>query len=136
MIGTVYVVALVNRSNQWHGQAVSSVSTFTRNYFVVTDAILLEIGSALAGRFRQRVIDSIRSFMEAPNIEIMYVTPDLFERGFAFYAERPDKEWSLVDCISCDVMRMLGISQVLTFDHHFAQAGFQPLVRGGADHRN
>lgn len=38
-----------------------------------------------------------------------------------------DKEWGLVDCISFVVMWEAGVTQVLTFDQHFAQAGFQVL---------
>jgi predicted nucleic acid-binding protein len=45
------------------------------------------------------------------------------------YAERPDKGWSLTDCISFVVMRQQGITQALTGDHHFEQAGFTALLK-------
>jgi predicted nucleic acid-binding protein len=45
------------------------------------------------------------------------------------YAERPDKDWSLTDCISFVVMRHQGVTQALTGDHHFEQAGFTALLK-------
>lgn len=59
------------------------------------------------------------------------ITPDslaLFQRGLAFYEERPDKAWSLTDCISFLVMSDEGMSEALTGDHHFEQAGFTRLL--------
>jgi hypothetical protein len=35
----------------------------------------------------------------------------------------------MVDCISFVVMRQAGITSALTFDRHFEQAGFHPLMR-------
>lgn len=54
------------------------------------------------------------------------VTPDraLFLRALHRYEQRPDKEYSLVDCMSMVVMEERGIRHVLTNDHHFTQAGF------------
>ena len=46
----------------------------------------------------------------------------------ALFGSRPDKSWSLTDCISFAVMEAHGISDVLTCDHHFAQAGFRVLL--------
>ncbi|MFM6264927.1 MAG: PIN domain-containing protein, partial [Dolichospermum sp.] len=44
--------------------------------------------------------------------------------------QREDKEWGLVDCISFIVMQDRGISDALTTDIHFQQAGFRALLRG------
>jgi len=40
------------------------------------------------------------------------------------YEQRPDKEYSLTDCISMQVMKAMGITEVLTHDRHFVQEGF------------
>ena len=50
-------------------------------------------------------------------------------RGVALYAERPDKDWSLTDCISFVVMRTMDITEALTGDRHFEQAGFTALLK-------
>ena len=49
---------------------------------------------------------------------------ELFERALSLYERRPDKEYSLVDCMSMTLMRERGITHVLTNDHHFRQEGF------------
>ena len=46
------------------------------------------------------------------------------EEGLGLYESRPDKEWSLTDCISFVVMKKEGIVEALTEDRHFEQAGF------------
>ena len=54
---------------------------------------------------------------------------DLFRRGLDLYHNRPDKEWSLTDSISFVVMKDRGLTEALTGDHHFEQAGFVALLR-------
>jgi predicted nucleic acid-binding protein len=45
------------------------------------------------------------------------------------YRGRPDKEWSLTDCISFVVMGERSLTEALTSDHHFEQAGFTALLK-------
>ena len=47
----------------------------------------------------------------------------------AMHKERSDKSWSLTDCISFVVMGEHGITDALTGDRHFEQAGFRALLR-------
>ena len=61
--------------------------------------------------------------------EIVPASPDLFTRGFDLFVARPDKDWSLTDCTSFVVMDERKISDALTADEHFAQAGYKPLLR-------
>jgi uncharacterized protein len=55
-------------------------------------------------------------------------TEALYRRGLALYDARPDKEWSLTDCISFEVMTDEGLEEALTGDRHFEQAGFKALL--------
>jgi hypothetical protein len=41
---------------------------------------------------------------------------------------RPDKEWGLTDCVSFVVMQQMSITDALTTDDHFRQAGFRVLL--------
>jgi predicted nucleic acid-binding protein len=53
----------------------------------------------------------------------------LFDRGLELYEQRPDKKWSLTDCISFVVMKDEGLQEALTGDEHFQQAGFAASLR-------
>lgn len=53
---------------------------------------------------------------------------DLFWRGFHLFESRPDKHWSLTDCTSFVIMEEHGMTEALTADHHFQQAGFTALL--------
>jgi predicted nucleic acid-binding protein len=94
---------------------------------VTTDAVLLELGNALSRFGKQQAGDIIRYFQQAEEAAIIYLSPELFNRGLKLYEQYQDKSWGLVDCISFIVMRDLNITEVLTFDQHFAQAGFVVL---------
>jgi predicted nucleic acid-binding protein len=54
---------------------------------------------------------------------------ELFKRGLAFYSQRPDKDWSLTDCISFVVMEERGVTEALATDRDFIQAGFVTLLK-------
>ena len=62
-------------------------------------------------------------------VEVVHVDPRLHDEAWQLLLARPDKEWSLVDCSSFAVMRQRGITEALTTDHHFEQAGLIRLLR-------
>jgi predicted nucleic acid-binding protein len=51
-----------------------------------------------------------------------------FLSGLSLYESRPDKAYSLADCISMQAMRQAAITDILTADDHFAQEGFAKLL--------
>jgi hypothetical protein len=63
-----------------------------------------------------------------PDIEVVSQSHDSFLAGLALYERRPDKRYSLVDCISMNVMRQRDIQEILTSDRHFSQEGFVRLL--------
>ena len=63
------------------------------------------------------------------DFEIVPASPELFYRGIELFRVRPDKDWSLTDCISFVVMTDRGLSEALTGDKHFEQAGFKALLK-------
>lgn len=97
--------------------------------FVTTDAILTEFCNAMArSTLRRRGAQMVRLLQARDDIEIVHVTRELFERALILFEGRPDKDWGLTDCISFEVMKERRIARALTADHHFAQAGFKPLI--------
>lgn len=129
LIDTAFIIALVNRRDKYHAQAQKLVQQYVKHSLLVTDAILLEVGNALAQQFRQEAVAIIEQFLNAPEVEVIHLTPDQFTAAFSLYKKYTDKEWGLVDCISFVVMRERGIQEALTFDHHFVQAGFTALMK-------
>jgi predicted nucleic acid-binding protein len=102
---------------------------FEGHPLLVTDAVFLEIGNALARGFKREAVEIIEQFLAAEEVEVVHLTSHLFAQGFALYKAHQDKAWGLVDCILFSVMREAAVSQALTFDQHFVQAGFQALMR-------
>lgn len=126
-IDSAYVIALVNRRDKYHPEAVSLAHRYNKRKFVVTDAILFEIGNALARQFRESAANIFDQFLDSPEVEIVYTTPERLEKAITLYKLMADKQWSLVDCVSFELMRERGINEALTPDHHFTQAGFRTL---------
>lgn len=128
LVDTAYVLALVNERDQYHDRAQELADLFEGRNLLITDAVLLEIGNALARGFKKQAIEIISYFIESEEVEIFRHSSQIFDKAFALYKKYDDKEWSLVDCISFIVMRERGIKQALTFDRHFDQAGFVAIM--------
>jgi predicted nucleic acid-binding protein len=128
-IDTSYVLALIDRRDENHARAIQLVRKYDNASIIITDAVLLEIGAALARGFRQQAVQIIEQFQTSPNVEILYTSANSFEEAFQMFKKYQDKDWSLTDCLSFVVMRQHGIDQALSFDYHFQQAGFVALMR-------
>lgn len=128
-VDTVYWLALVNRNDRWHSQALDW-SSRADEPLVTTDAILTEVADALCRGDRRRwAVAAIRAIRADRTITAVAGSAALFRQGFDLYAARPDKDWSLTDCISFAVMKDRDIESALTADAHFVQAGFRALLR-------
>ena len=124
-----YVIALVNKKDQYHEQASEMARVLGDQSLVTTDARLLEIGNGLARNFKAEAIAVIEEFLNSDEVRIISVDTNLFQKGFNLYKAYQDKAWGLVDCISFIVMREGGIADALTTDSHFEQAGFNVLLK-------
>jgi predicted nucleic acid-binding protein len=130
-LDTSYFVALSNPRDQHHATArhVFADLQHRRIRLVTTRGVILEIGNAMSRQhLRAKMIDFLTSLETDESIEVVEISQDLFEAGAEMFRDHADKEWSLTDCLSFVVMRDLGIDEALTFDHHFRQAGFRPLL--------
>ena len=126
---TVYFLALLSPSDQWHNHA-RSLSLHPPGPLLTTEFVLTEVGDGLSHpENRSRFARLLELLKEQPDVEIVPASSGLFRQGCGLHAQRSDKEWSLTDCTSFVVMREHGIEQALTGDHHFEQAGFQLLMR-------
>jgi len=90
----------------------------------------LEIGNALSKkRYRSAATELLDALEQDPQVQIIPLTEKLYKQAFNLFRKRPDKEWGLVDCISFVVMQEHELSEALTTDDHFEQAGFRALLR-------
>ncbi|MBN3881031.1 MAG: type II toxin-antitoxin system VapC family toxin [Nostoc sp. JL23] len=128
-VDTLFVVALINQRDQYHQRASELADSLETQLLITTDAVLLEIGNALARNYKNEAVEIIEHFFGSDEVEIVRLTPELFAQAFTLYKTHQDKAWGLVDCISFVVMKQAEVSQALTFDRHFVQAGFQALMR-------
>jgi len=108
---------------EWKRQGRRLVTT---NY-VLAELISLFISPLCVPRPAQfRYIDTIKA---VPYVKVVHVDPALDAVSWALLKSRPDKEWALVDAASFTLMQERGISEALTTDHHFEQAGFVRLLK-------
>ncbi len=129
-IDTLFVVALINVRDQYHPAAREMAQLYEGQPFLTTDAVLLEVGNALARGHKPEAVQAISDILTSTDTEVVRLTPELYDRTFVdLYRSHQDKEWGLVDCVSFVAMREAGVTDALTFDRHFAQAGFRPLLR-------
>jgi predicted nucleic acid-binding protein len=97
---------------------------------LVTEYIFCETINHLSRRAdRHRAATIIRLVFENPSYTFIHAASELFESGLQLHRDRPDKEWSLTDCISFHLMQARGVTCALAYDLHFEQAGFEALLR-------
>jgi hypothetical protein len=126
---TSFYVAIFSPQDALHAKA-RAVAAAHRGGVISTEFVFVEVGNFFCrGKGRGVFKAMIENLRSAEDIEIIAASPDLFDKGLALFHSRPDKEWSLTDCISFVVMRERAIAEALTADHHFEQAGFEALLR-------
>lgn len=132
-LDTGYLIALFSEKDTFHTAATGlrAQAIAGNRKLLTTDAVLFEVGAAFS-KIPSRVLGAqlIETLLRDPNVEVVTVPPQLRDQAIALFAARIDKDWSLCDCLSFVVMRKHGIAEALTPDHHFAQAGFTPLLLG------
>lgn len=129
---TAYWLALTNPFDQYHDKAVRASAAIERARIITTDVVLTEYLNALADKgeaVRHAAIRSVEAILRDPSVRVVPQTRKSFLEGFGLYKARPDKGYSLTDCISMTVMRRRKISHALTTDRHFVQEGFVALLR-------
>lgn len=125
---TFFFLALLNERDNAHEKALNFETT-TRP-LVTTAWVLTEVGDALASPANRPVfLKLLETLNSSPDARIIGPTQELFDCGVELFRLRPDKDWSLTDCISFEAMRAEKIADALTGDHHFEQAGFRVLLR-------
>jgi uncharacterized protein len=122
-----YFMALLNESDDAH-DAAANLNLDAK--LLTTVWILTEVADGMAASpLRRRCVNFLRELSSDREIRIVTADQSLWNESVDFYSRRPDKEWSLTDCISFVVMKKYKIKDALTGDHHFEQAGFNALLK-------
>ena len=125
---TAYFIALLNPSDHYHSRALE-LTQHPTGPLVTTIWVLVEVGDAFSQPMnRVKFARLVALLQTTPDIEVIPPSDRQFQAGNSFYATRPDKCWSLTDCISFVIMRERDLNDALTTDHHFTQAGFRVLM--------
>ena len=130
---TSYWVALIDPRDQWHEKATAISKSLGFNQLVTTDEVLTEVlafFSAYTARTRGRVLSFVLDLINERTLaDVVEQSRTSFLAGLALYEKRPDKSYSLVDCISMQLMKGESLSDVLSTDNHFTQEGFTILLK-------
>ena len=130
-VDTLYFVALFNPRDQWHERAVAVSRLVAETKLITTEDVLVELlnfFSEYGEKARRGAVTQAEGILSGGNIEVAPQSHEAFMAGLTFYKARPDKGYSLTDCISMHAMRERGVNEVLTHDDHFRQEGFTVLL--------
>lgn len=128
---TSYWFGLTIKTDQWHEAALRATAIIGDRPIVTTEMVLAELLNAVSRMgpaLRADAAARIREMQRVPNITIIEQTAAQFEAALAYYEARLDKRWGITDCASFLAMNDAGITDALTADRDFVQAGFTVLM--------
>ena len=127
---TGYWVAVLDPNDTLHERARAASVALGKTRLVTTEMVISELLAALSKLpVRPYAVAGVDRIRANPNVEVVPQTSLQFAHAYDLYKRRIDKEWSLADCASFEVMQARGITEALAHDVHFQQAGFDALLR-------
>ncbi|HEX8399400.1 MAG TPA: PIN domain-containing protein [Pyrinomonadaceae bacterium] len=125
---------LVDVQQQFHYETKLIYQTAKQNgsRLVTTNYVIAELVALLTSPLkipRSKSIDFIESIKTSSLVDIIHINESLDSKAWDLLVNRTDKNWSLVDCSSFVIMQENNISEALSTDHHFEQAGFVRLLK-------
>ena len=127
-----YWIALLIETDELHESAVQASNNLNNALVITTDSVFLEVFNFVSKRgetLRQAAVSIHRELLNDNNVSIIPQSRTHFNSAVLLFEKRKDKNYSLTDCYSMIEMRSRKINEILTNDHHFAQEGFQILLK-------
>ena len=126
-LDTGYLIALFDDRDALHARALAW-SKAVREPAYMSEYVLVEAINYLSGRIeRSRLHRMLQALLH--QTECVWVDQRLFQLSVDLHQRHGDKQWSLTDCVSFQLMTERLTTHALAFDHHFEQAGFVALLR-------
>jgi hypothetical protein len=117
---TFFYQALLDERDLSHDRALAQSKV--KQTILTTEFILLELGNACSrAEDHADFLALLAGIRASPRTRIIPLDSRLLQRGLDLFAGRPD-------CISFVVMQDEGLTEALTGDGHFEQAGFKALL--------
>lgn len=125
---TVGLLAIWNKSDQWHEQATQALAVLSakREILITSTYVLLECGNAAARRPFRATVERLRNELQGNDL-LVHPTVGDWHLAWAAYARGDFGHAGIVDQTSFVIMRRLGITHAFTNDRHFITAGFEVL---------
>jgi uncharacterized protein len=127
-LDTSFVIALEMARDNQHKAATRYWANYVQAPvpLITTDMVFAEIVTFFNARgLHDKAVEVGERLLASQLVEMVSITPELRHEAWLLFKRQSDKGYSLADCASFVVMRKRRISQALSFDVHFAQAGFQ-----------
>nr|WP_319540262.1 PIN domain-containing protein [uncultured Methanospirillum sp.] len=129
-IDTSFVIVIFTPEDRHHKQALEIAhKLFDYTEIWITDAVIYEIGNSFSKTGKQIIAEFIRDCYSTEQIQVVKTDEPLLMKALTHYSDYLDKDWSLTDCLSFEVMKEKNIAIAYSSDHHFEQAGFQYVLR-------
>ena len=129
-LDSAYLIALLHKGDENRASALlwNEVVEGAQVSLLTSEFCLVEVVDFLSRRgYRAVARDLVATLRAGAFVTIVPCSSALMNRGLALHAARDDKAWSLTDCISMVVMQDNAVTDVLTYDHDFVEAGLRAL---------
>jgi predicted nucleic acid-binding protein len=125
-IDTSALYALLDADDRQHAQARDAWISLLQagDHLLTSNYIIIETAALIQNRLG---IEAVRAFYEVvlPMIHVEWIDPIIHQSGVTALLTAGRRRLSLVDCVSFELMRRLGIRCAFAFDTHFAEQGFE-----------
>lgn len=119
---------MLNARDNNHAVAARTYPRLLANYqrIVMTNFIVSETYTLVRGSLGHRqALAFLESTKASAKILVVMSSSELENQAVAILRQYDDHDFSYADAVSFAVMRLLGITDVFTYDHHFRALGFR-----------
>jgi uncharacterized protein len=120
--------ALLDRDDGNHNAAKNAWAEIMSggNTLVTSNYVLVETLALLQNRLGMTAVRAFQGDL-FPILNVEFVNLETHRSGTSALLAAAKRNLSLVDCVSFELMRTLGIKTAFAFDAHFKEAGFQVM---------